>query len=283
MTETEYKLGKLPAKSNRKALLFEDFVKAVDVPESYNFWAKRAPFPSRMFANDIYGNCTKASQAEAAMHMERIEVRQTPKISDEEVTRAYFDMTWRWYGGGQDGQPMPADWTIPGGDGDMGAYETDALSDWRRPEYTFKDTKGRPLTIDAYTKINQADQNAVKQAIYITEGHGVKLCFNLPYAWAFEDTNWNAPTGPPIGQWTPGSWGGHSVYGESYSKDAITIKTWGERRTVSWEAFAIYCDEAHWVLDSIDVWRKRPAAKMLQLKKLVEAVNDVSGYKIAAV
>lgn len=278
----ERKLGKLPAKSSTKALLFRDFVKAVDVPPSFNFWKKKAAFPSRLFGNDVYGCCTRASQAEAAMHMERIECRTTPKITDAEVVRAYFEMTWRRYGQGQDGAPMPDYWTQPEGEGDQGAFETDALSDWRRPEYTFKDSKGRPLTIDAFTRINQADQEAVKQAIFITGGHGIKLCFNLPAMWANESLNWNAPpTGTPaIGKWLPGSWGGHSVYGEAYSTTGVQIKTWGERRIVSWEAFAIYCDEAHWVLDSLDAWRKKPAAKMLNLNKLKEAVNDVSSQKI---
>jgi hypothetical protein len=39
-------------------------------------------------------------------------------------------------------------------------------------------------------------------------------------------------------------------------------------------------DECHWVLDSINAWRKRPAAKMVNLPKLVEAVNSVSSIKI---
>src|SRR3954447_21487763 len=133
MASVDYKLGKLPAKSNRKALLFEDFVQpaAIDkVPDNFNFWAKRAAFPSRMFGNDVYGDCTRASQAEAAMHMERIETKATPRITDAEVIRAYFEMTWRRYSDdGPNGAPMPSWWMGAGGPGDLGAYETDALSD----------------------------------------------------------------------------------------------------------------------------------------------------------
>lgn len=280
------RLGKFAAKSSTKALLFEDFLKTdVEVPSSYNFWANRAKFPSRLFGNNIYGNCTRASQAEAAMHMERIETKQTPTITDAEVVRVYFEMTWRRYGDSDNGaKPMPAGWTEPQGEGDQGAYETDALSDWRRPEYTFKDTKGRPLTIDAYTRINHLDQDAIRRAIYITGGHGIKLCFNLPAAWANQPANWNAaPTGTPlIGVWMPGSWGGHSTYGESYASSFSRIKTWGEMRYVNWEALAIYCDEAHWVVDSLDAWRKKPAAKVINFNKIKEAVNDVSAFKIAA-
>jgi hypothetical protein len=266
METTDYKLGKLPAKSSRKALLFEDFIKpkaVAQVPPEYNFWAKRAKFPSRLFGNDKYGDCTRASQAAAAMHMERIETRSTPNITDDEVIRVYFEMTARLYGSG-----------------DTGAYETDALSEWRRPEYTFRDTKGRPLTIDAYTRINHLDHEALKSAIYITGGHGIKLCFNLPWAWS-STTNWTVPAGQTmIGEWVPGSWGGHSIYAYAYTKTGIWIKTWGYDQFVTWEGVAAYCDEAHWVVDSLDAWRKKPAARLVNLNQLKEAVNAVSDQKI---
>ena len=279
--EEEKKLGKLPAKSNRKALLFKDFMDmSIAPPPTYNIWLHRAAFPSRMYGNDVYGDCTRASQAEASTRMERLETNATDYISDTEVIKAYFDMTWRHYGGGASGAPMPASWATSG-EGDTGAYEEDALNDWRRPEYTFKDKNGHPLTIDAFTKVNQADQNAVRLAIYSTSGHGVKLCFNIPLAWANEPLNWGAPpVGTPlIGNWMPGSWGGHSTYGIAYSAAGVEIRTWGEKRIVSWEAFAIYCDEAYFVIDSIDAWRKKKSP-ILNIPKLVEAVNDVSSYKI---
>jgi hypothetical protein len=280
--DKQLKLGKLPAKSNKKALLFNNFVDTTIVPpKSFNLWAKRAKFPSHVYGNDSVGDCTRASQVESAMRMERLETRTTPLVADNEVIRVYFDMTWRHYGDGASGAPMPVGWNTPGGDGDLGAYEEDALSDWRRPEYTFKDSKGHALTIDAFTKVNQADQNAVKLAIYTTAGHGVKLCFNIPLAWASQDLNWGAPpTGTPlIGDWMPGSWGGHSTYGYAYSEKGVDIITWGEHRIVSWEAFAIYCDEAYWVLDSVDAWRRKKSTG-INIPKLVEAVNDVSSYKI---
>jgi hypothetical protein len=159
-------LGKKPAKSTRSALLFADYLKTdVAPPPKYNYWAKRAKFPDRSFGNTTVGDCTIASQAVAAMRMERIETKSTPKITDDAVLKAYYDLTGRLYGGG-----------------DTGAYETDALDNMRRADQTFRDTKGRPITIEAYTRINQYNQDEIKRALSINAGHVVKLCFNLPLA-----------------------------------------------------------------------------------------------------
>jgi hypothetical protein len=136
------------------------------------------------------------------------------------------------------------------------------------------------LTIDAYTRINHLDHEALKSAIYITGGHGIKLCFNLPWAWS-STTNWTVPAGQAmIGEWVPGSWGGHSIYAYAYTKTGIWIKTWGHDQFVTWEGVAAYCDEAHWVVDSLDAWRKKPAARLVNLNQLKEAVNAVSDQKI---
>jgi hypothetical protein len=276
---TDRKFGKLPAKSSTKALLFEKFVKAVEVPDEFNFWKRKAKFPSRMFGNDVYGDCTRASQAEAAMHMERIETKATPRITDAEVIRAYFEMTWRRYSDdGPNGAPMPSWWMGAGGPGDLGAYETDALSDWRRPEFAFTDSKGRPLTIDAFTSINHQDQPAIKSAIYITGGHGIKFCLTLPDAW-LNTKDWSIPEGQPlVGAWLP-KWG-HSLAAFAYNKKGLFARTWGDDYFITWEGVAAYCDETHWILDSMDKWRKTPTAKIVNFKQLKEAVNDVSSQKI---
>lgn len=269
--ETTVRLGKLPAKSSMKALLFDDFLKKADVavPTKYDFWKGRAAFPLRTFGNTENGCCTIASQAIAAMRMERLETRQTPKITDDEVLRVYYALTERLYGGG-----------------DQGAYETDALSNWRNADLTFRDTKGRPLTIDAYTRINHFDHAAVKRAFFITGGKGIKLCFNLPAAWARRTPPdpWDIPEGQAlIGEYLPGSWGGHSMHAPSrYNASGFWINhTWGMAdQFVTWRAAAIYMDEVHFVIDSIDTWRKTKAAKAINFKKLVDAVNEVSSIKI---
>ncbi len=264
MILTEKKLGKLPAKSDTKALMFANYLpkKAITLPVATNFWTKRAPFPRRMFGNDKLGDCTRASQAIAAMRMERIEQGKTIDIADEEVIRVYLEMTDRLYGGG-----------------DTGGFEEDALNEWRKPDTTLRDTKGNPLTIEAFTRVNQANITEVKTAIATSLSHGIKLCFRLPAAWENQNKVWDIPAGQkPIGSYLPSSWGDHSTFCIDYDAFGIILPTWDIQLKVSWRAVAIYSDEAHSIIDSIDNWKKK--GSVLNLSAIRADVNAVSSHKI---
>lgn len=262
--------GKAPARGHVKMLNAANYLKAIEVPEAFNPWAKRAAFPVRSFGNLNNGDCTRASQAILQMRLERLEQRRTINVTDDEILRVYYEMTSRLYGGG-----------------DTGAYELDALNEWRRPETTFKDVHGRPYTIDAFTRINQTNIDEVKQALYISQAHGIKFCMNLPLAFAYMDTkNWDLPEGQALtGKWTPGSWGGHSMTAIGYTKGGIIWPTtWDEPDGfISWRAFAAYCDESYLVIDSINAWKKKKAvAKLIDLTAIKNDVNAVSSYPITA-
>jgi hypothetical protein len=273
-TETQLidgrRTGKGPARGHIKMLNTANYLTPGEVPPAFTPWAKRVKFPLRSFGNIQKGDCTRASQAIFQMRMERDEQRRTVDITDDEVLRVYFEMTARLYGGG-----------------DTGAYELDALNEWRRPETTFKDTKGRPFTIDAFTKVNQSNLQEVKQAIYLSQAHGVKFCMNLPLAFAYMTTaRWDLPAGKTLtGDWAPGSWGGHSMTATGYTADGIIWPTtWNEPDgLITWAAFAAYCDEAYLVIDSLDAWRKKPGvSKLIDLTGLKNDVNAVSSYPISS-
>lgn len=272
----ERRLGKAPAKSHAKLLMASNFFDDQKTPPAKtNFWPKRTAFKLRHFGNVQYGDCTRAKQAWGAMRMERLETRQTPKINDEEVIRVYKEMTTRYYG---------ADWINDPGGADTGAFELDALNDWRRKEHTFKDTKGRELTIDAFVRVNHFDTKAVKNAIALAGAKGIAVCFNLPLKWAYqENTNWDIPEGQqPIGYYLPGSWGGHSMWAIDYDEQGVFLdSTWNEPiGKISWRAFQFYCDEAYIVIDSVNYWKK--AKTKLDLEALKRAVKNVSSYPIAS-
>ncbi len=265
------RLGRMPAKSSRKALMFSDFVKFLKVPTSQTYWAKKTPIPLRSYGNTEHGCCTRAKQAVAATRMERLEQRKLISITDEEVLRVYYAMTERLYGGG-----------------DTGAYETDALDCWRNPEHTFTATDGHPYTIDAYLRLNPANQDELRVALALAGAKGIAVCLNLPLA--FQSLKppvvWDIPDGPLIGAWMPGSWGGHSLWSNGFTKAGVILDhTWElEPQVVTWEAMAAYCDEAHVVIDSLNSWKKRlqgsPVAK-LNLADVRDAVNEVSSVRIA--
>ena len=258
------RLGKGPAKAGPKALLFANYISPLVIPQETNFWHKRVKFPFETYGNREHGCCTIASQALFAMKMERIEQRRTIDFADEEVLRVYYNLTSRLYGGG-----------------DTGAYEEDALSNWRKPDLTFRDKRGRPYTIDAYTKINHTNILEIKKAIYLSGGHGIKLCFNLPWAWA-STYRWDVPENQAlVGDWVPGSWGGHSMCSaHDYDEGGIWVDhTWGvPPGYVTNAGLAAYCDEAHHVIDSINTWKKK--TNLVNFGALISDVNIVSSQKL---
>lgn len=270
------RLGRMPRKSSRKALqfatLFSDYLKFLKIPSKQEYWVKKTPLPLRSFGNTQYGDCTRAKQAVAIMRMEKLEQRKLVDITDQEVINRYIEMSVRRYGGG-----------------DNGAYEEDALDDWRNPDTTIRDTAGNPYTIDAYLAVNPANQIEVKAALALAGAKGIAMCINLPAAYQSKGpgATWDTPaSGQFMGEWAPGSWGGHSMWANGFnSKGVILDQTWSlPNNLITWDAWAAYVDEVHMVIDSVDTWRKKAESRKLKsaLGNVIDAVNEVSSIKVAA-
>jgi hypothetical protein len=270
---SRHRLGRKPAIMKQKAVLFSDFFKYLKLPKETTFWDKRRKFPIRSFGNTEWGNCTIAKQAVAHMRMERIETGKTPTILDEEIIAVYKRMILREYGS----------------EADEGAYEVDALDNWRNPEQTFRDKKGNPLSIDGYMRVNHLNHDEVKAALALSAANGIAVCFNLPVAWSSNYKLWSGPpAGTPLtGIWQPGGWGGHSMWEFKYNEvGPVVDQTWKEPPTqLTWDAMFTYCDEIHIVIDSVNKWKKSlkgNSVGKLDLGGFVDAVNAVSSIPIAA-
>jgi hypothetical protein len=253
--------------------MFSDFAKFVELPKSTAaYWNKKKPFPLLTFGNDQHGDCTRASQAHMILRMESIEQRRRISINEADVIAAYYDMCERKYGSRADN----------------GAYETDALDDWRDARYTIRDDAGRPYTIDAYLRLNPSNHDEIKAALALSGAKGIKACLNLPAAWANVDPPepWDVPANQPLlGPWMAGTWGGHSVALRGYDERGVyMVDTWGQPdRHITWEGMSAYCDEAHMVMDSMNAWRKAKVDGIkLNVNRVVEAVNDVSSIRIGS-
>lgn len=264
------RLGRLPVKSTRKALQFSDFFKFVKLPAKTSNWTRRKKIAPRSYGNNRLGDCTRAKQAVAITRMELLEQNKTVTILDDEVERVYLGMTSRLYGGG-----------------DVGAFEDDALNEWRNPETTIRDRDGKPYTIDAYLRINPFNHDELRAALALAGAKGIAVCLNLPAAW--QDLFGVAPPSgiPPTGQWMPGSWGGHSMWAHDYTAQGVIVdSTWDEApQLVFWEAAALYLDEAHLVIDSVDYWRHLVKGQNFvkgKLSHVVDAVDSVSSIPIGA-
>ena len=261
------RLGKAVAKSHPKMLSASNYMNAGLVPPRVlKYWEKRKPLPILDYGNNEFGDCTIASQGLLSLKMELQERRRLIEIPKDNIVKAYFNMTARLYGGG-----------------DTGAYEIDALSNWRNPDYTFRDSKGNPVTIDAYTKVNHGIIEEVKKAIFLAPAKAVKVCFALPRLWQ-GTLIWDIPDGQlPVGEYAPYSLGGHSMSAaEGYDDTWLYLNhTWKcPNGKISWKAFSIYCDESFMVIDSVNSWKKRLNSKDFKASALISDVNDVSSLKI---
>ncbi|HXG72287.1 MAG TPA: hypothetical protein VNJ04_16880, partial [Gemmatimonadaceae bacterium] len=96
---------------------------------------------------------------------------------------------------------------------------------------------------------------------------------------------WDVPEGTPmVGEWRPGSWGGHSMWaiGDYDEEGFWAPHTWNMKdQKITWRAAAAYLDEAHVIIDSLNAWRKNKAAnKFINLGDVRDAVNAVSSIQV---
>lgn len=95
----------------------------------------------------------------------------------------------------------------------------------------------------AYALIDPADEREVKQTIEIFGCADIGV--NLPRAWKGKDV-WDDGTGK---DYTPNSWGPHSVPFVGYDELGAYCASWGEVFLMTWPAVARYCDEGYAIID----------------------------------
>jgi hypothetical protein len=280
VTQPALRLGRLPAKTKRSALRFDSFFSYLTIPKESTIWKFRKPLPLRSYGNGpggaALGCCTIAKQVVAAQRLEALETggRRTIHVTVEEIARVYLAMTAELYGGG-----------------DTGAYETDALDNWRNPDKTFRATDGRIYPIAAYLKIDHTNPDEMKAAIALSGAKGIAICANLPRAYdragRTPPATWDLPKGQPlVGEWMAGSWGGHSLWNPMYTAlGLIPDHTWDNtpQNLFLWDAVLAYVDEAHMVIDSMNSWRtltKGSSVGRFDLGGVRDAVNAISSIQI---
>jgi hypothetical protein len=229
-----FKLGKAPAKRDPRNLKFATILKApVALPKEYDFDLKHPGIPTPMFANDRYGDCVMAGRAHQTLRFELIEQKKKLQISDQEVLREYMKET-----GGRD----------------TGLVVLDSLKLWRKPGWTA--AKDR-YAIKAFSELNRANHNQVKQAIVLDVGVGLGLSLPISAQGQLQAGKpWDAVGGA---NGKPNSWGGHYVLVPGYTTKGPVCVTWGRKQQMTWAFFDKYCDEAYAIIDAIDTPKKKRA------------------------
>jgi len=225
------KLGKLPAKRDRRNLKLAKFLKPLpEIPSAYDVDFSLPVLPSLpMFANDEWGDCVIADRAHHTLRAEAAEQEKLITITDAEVLEEY------WREGGGDNSTRP----------DNGLVVLDSLKAWRSPGWT---VGGQHYDIFAFAEVQRRRQHEVQAAIYLLGGLCTGFALPLTAQKQFDKGQcWYVVKGQGSG---PGSWGGHCMYLCGYSHIGPTAITWGKKQLMSWEFFYKYCDEAYAVVDN---------------------------------
>jgi hypothetical protein len=226
-----YKLGKLAPKSDTRDLRFHAMLRESVIPplppafDVDTLSPCRVPIP--MLANDKYGCCVIAERGHYTLCAEAVEQKHIIPLTDADVVGEYLRET---------------------GGADNGLVILDSLKAWRAGW----EVGGRQYNIYAFARLNPADRNDIKAAIFLLGGVCVGL--ELPLS-AQEQLEAGKVWAPACGRKGKArSWGGHCVLLCGYDKDGLTCVTWGKKQRMTWSFFTEYCDEAFAVVDNRDDW-----------------------------
>ena len=227
-----FKLGKAPAKKDRRNLKFATLLRAAApaLPPTYDFDVTHSGIPTPMFGNDVHGDCVIAGRAHQTLRFEDIEQGSVLMITDKEVLREYFKET---------------------GGPDSGLVVLDSLNEWRHKgwkvgKHTYK--------IRAFAQVDFTTPDEVRQAIFADVGVGLGV--QLPNAARRQIQTgqpWDVTTGPDA---RPGSWGGHYVFVPGYTPSGPVCVTWGRKQQMTWAWLDKYCDEAYAIFDAKNRFKK---------------------------
>jgi hypothetical protein len=182
-------------------------------------YAQRMTEPWGMLGNDRFGCCVFAAMAHLKQQQSANSVGDARDFTDAKVLS--------WYALQTGFDPMDPST-------DNGAIPLDALK-W------FVEIG----EVIAFARVDPRNDAHVAAAIELFGG--LYSGWDLPRAWQGA-SEWNA--GPnQLGDWLPGSWGGHMVSQTGYDIAGNTpTVTWGQEIGVTWSARWVYCSEAYAVI-----------------------------------
>lgn len=228
------KLGKKAPKRDLHLLPLSLFTRKVALPnpaEKMDWYSKVPQWG--MMRNDVLGDCTCAGVGHAILQWTTY-TGKTKLLSDDQIVQLYSKF-------GYTGTSQT----------DNGCVETDVLNYWKE-NGVFGDK------LDSYVSVNPLDQNEIKDAI--SWFGNVYTGIALPKS-AQNQQTWDIPSGGPVGDGAPDSWGGHCVIFVGYDEKTVTMVTWGGLKQATWGFVRTYMDECYALLnqDFLDVNGKAPS------------------------
>jgi hypothetical protein len=219
----KFKLGKHRPEIDRRTLRFGAYLtKALaPPPASVDYTKPVTEWP--MMGNDNYGDCTCA----AAGHMIEewtANTATTKIVPDAAILKAYNHFAH--------------------GNPDAGASMLSVLKYWRK-------TGIGADKITAFAQLEPQNLIQAEDAINIFGNLYIGLAlpnFAVPPDTDFLTIPWVVPPGGLIGDAAPNQDNGHCVPAVGYDQRQLYVVTWGALKTMSWQFYNAYADEAFAVL-----------------------------------
>jgi hypothetical protein len=249
-----YRLGKNRPVVDARTLRFSSYVTPAlqPAPPSVDYGASVSAWP--IYYNDQYGDCTCA----AAAHL----IQNWTANAGNEITPA--DSTVLSFYEHFVGTPPPAD---------EGCDMLSVLKYWRR-------TGLDEHKVTAFASIQLQDKAEAMNAMFLLGGIyiGVALPDSVvPPGGNYVEIPWVVPPEGPVAGAAPNQNNGHCIPAVGYDATNIYVITWGAVKSMSWQFYDAYADEAFAIVsqDFVDLAGQDPVGfsrtQMLRdLKELTE-------------
>lgn len=247
-----FKLGKQRPKIDSRTLQFGNYLTQglAPPPATADYTKPVTTWP--MMGNDQYGDCTCA----AAGHMIEEWTANTGTIEvlpDTTILKAYNHFAH--------------------GNADAGANMLDVLKYWRGTGIG-KDK------IMAFAQLEPQNDVQLQDAVSIFGNCYIGLAlpnFAVAPGTNFLTTPWQVPAGGAVGNAAPNPSNGHCVPAVAYDQRFIYVVTWGALKTMSYQFYDAYADEAFAVLSQDWINKKlKTTPSGFDLQTLQEDLAEVT-------
>jgi hypothetical protein len=240
MTAT-YKLGKKPPVIDKRTLRFTKYLAQPTPPPSVSYYNKVASWP--MYYNDKYGDCTCAAAAHMIQNWTANAATQI-KPPNSTVLAFYEHFV---------GTPPPPD---------EGCNMLSVLKYWR--------TSGLDKhKVTAFAALDLQNKSQAQSAVYLLGGIYIGVALpNFAVQGDMLTTPWVVPPGGPEGDAAPNPNNGHCIPAVGYDDDQLWIVTWGELKSMGWDFYNAYADEAFAILSHDFIGKSGASPEGLNLKAM---------------
>jgi hypothetical protein len=235
-----FKLGRSSSeKDPRNLQLSKYFPKGLREAPPIRRWDEETDL-SNMLGNDVYGNCTYVTAAHAMQLMHSVVLDITTLFDEQDFIELCRERKAL-----------------------RGYSILQRNKDWRK--LGILDNK-----IEAFASFDSTNANLTRQVV--NEFSFADIGLLLPRAWQ-ESTLWDIGTGKDF---TPNSWGSHSVPIVGYNETSFFVSTWGRIIEMTSEALTAYSDEGFAIVDKLWISDQNISPSGILFEDLMYDVETVS-------